>query len=151
MGIIAAYGEMIRITDNISIGEDEIHEEFVRSSGPGGQNVNKVSTAVQLRFDLAGSPSIPDDIRRRIISLAGKRVTKEGVLIIKASRYRSQEQNREDAISRLVSLIEKAAVVPKTRRKTRPTRASNAKRLEEKRHRRGVKQSRKSVSTDENG
>lgn len=140
---------MIKITGDISISENEIHEEFVRSSGPGGQNVNKVSTAVQLRFDVADSPSLPDDVRRRIITLAGKRINKDGVLIIKASRHRSQEQNREDAMSRLVSLVEKAAVAPRTRRKTNPTRASKTQRLEEKRHRSGIKEFRKSVSADE--
>lgn len=125
---------MIRITRAIAIDESEIHEEFVHASGPGGQNVNKVATAVQLRFDVAGSPSLPEAVRQRLISLGGKRVTEEGILVIEARRFRAQERNREDAVNRLVGLIRQAAERPKVRRETRPTLASQARRLESKHH-----------------
>ena len=111
---------MIQITPNISLDESELDLEFVRSSGPGGQNVNKVATAVQLRFDLQHSPSLPEDVRTRAISLAGKQVTDDGVLIIQARKYRTQLRNRQLAIERLVDLLQRAARPPKTRRKTRP-------------------------------
>jgi len=124
----------------------ELDWDFVRASGPGGQNVNKVATAVQLRFDVGRSPSLPGDVRERLVRLAGKRVTGDGILIIDARRYRSQEQNRQDAIDRLVELIRKASIKPKTRRRTRPTLASRKKRLEEKRRRSVLKRTRKSVS-----
>ena len=124
----------------------ELDWGFVRASGPGGQNVNKVATAVQLRFDAKHSPSLPEDVRERLVRLAGKRVTGDGILIIDARRYRSQEQNRQDAIERLVGLIRKALVRPKTRRPTRPTFASRQRRLEEKRRRSELKRTRKSVS-----
>ena len=124
----------------------ELDWGFVRASGPGGQNVNKVATAVQLRFDAKHSPSLPEDVRERLVRLAGKRVTGDGILIIDARRYRSQEQNRQDAIDRLVGLIRKASIRPKTRRPTRPTLASRQKRLEEKRRRSELKRTRKSVS-----
>src|SRR5512137_183627 len=110
-----AYTEgMIRVTDAITIDEEEIHHQFIRASGPGGQNVNKVATAVQLRFDVAHSPSLPEDARERLTRLAGKRMTKEGYLIIDARRFRTQEQNRQDAVARLVGLIRQAAQRPKT-------------------------------------
>lgn len=133
---------MIEITDSISIGDDEIQVEYVQSSGPGGQNVNKVATAAQLRFDVRSSPSLPEDVRRRLERLAGKRLTSTGVLMIEARRYRTQEQNRQDAIDRLAALVRKAAEKPKTRRKTRPTAASVQKRLEGKRRRSEIKRMR---------
>lgn len=139
---------MIRITDGISIGEDEITIDFVRSGGPGGQNVNKVATAAQLRFDAAGSPNLPEDVRKRLISLGGKRVTSDGILVIDARRFRTQEKNRDDAVNRLVELIRKASVRPKTRRKTKPSRQSKEKRLEQKRRRSAIKERRKPVKTD---
>jgi len=124
---------MIHITRTITIDESEIQEYFVRASGPGGQNVNKVATTVQLRFDVANSRSLPEEVRTRLISLAGNRITEDGILIIDARRFRTQGQNREDATSRLVELIRNAAQRPKFRRRTRPTLASKIRRLESKR------------------
>ena len=126
---------MIRITDNITLDERELHEDFVRASGPGGQNVNKVSTAVQLRFDVARSPSLPEPVRARLTALAGRRLTNEGVLIIEAERFRSQKRNREDAQQRLVALILQATEVDPPRRATRPTLASKKRRLVTKQRR----------------
>ncbi len=125
---------MIRITRTITIDESEIQEYFVRSSGPGGQNVNKVATAVQLRFDVANSRSLPEEVRTRLISLAGNRITEDGILIIDARRFRTQTRNRKDATDRLVELIRNAAQRPKFRRRTRPTLTSKIRRLESKRH-----------------
>ena len=136
---------MIHVTRNIVIDESEIQEEFIRSSGPGGQNVNKVATAVQLRLNVANSPSLPDDVRQRLISLGRGRVTEEGVLIIDAQRFRTQGRNRQDAIARLVALIRNAAQRPKTRRKTKPTLASKTRRLETKRRRAETKRLRQCV------
>jgi ribosome-associated protein len=130
---------MIRITDTIAIGEDELSERFVRAAGPGGQNVNKVATAVQLRFDVRRSPNLPDEVRTRLVRLAGRRLTRDGVLVIIAQRFRTQERNREDATERLVSLIRQAAVRPTPRRPTRPTKASRERRLTAKKRRAGVK------------
>ncbi|MEZ4656382.1 MAG: alternative ribosome rescue aminoacyl-tRNA hydrolase ArfB [Caldilineaceae bacterium] len=140
---------MIQITPHLSLDESELDLEFVRSSGPGGQNVNKVATAVQLRFDLQHSPSLPEDVRSRAISLAGKQVTDEGVLIIQARKYRTQLRNRQLAIERLVDLLQRAARPPKTRHKTKPSAAAKAKRLERKKQRGETKRSRGSVRYDE--
>ena len=137
---------MIKITDDIAIGEEEINFKFVRSSGPGGQNVNKVSTAVQLRFNVVGSPTLPADIRSRVIVLAGNRITEEGVLVIDAHQYSSQEHNRQAAIDRLVDLIKEASIPPKVRRKTKPSAKSKKRRLESKRRRGEIKQRRKPVN-----
>ena len=137
---------MIRITSSIAIHEDDVELHFVRSSGPGGQNVNKVATAVQLRFDAAGSQGLPEDVRTRLIHIAGRRMTEEGVLVIDARRFRSQERNREDAMDRLAALIRKAAERPRPRKKTRPTPASRQKRLDAKRRRAVIKRTRRPVS-----
>ena len=130
---------MIRVTGTIMIDEAEIHQQFIRASGPGGQNVNKVATAVQLRFDVAHSPSLPEDVRERLTRLGGKRVTREGYLIIDARRFRTQEQNRQDSVTRLVDLIRQAAQRPKIRKRTKPTLASKERRLEGKHRRAKIK------------
>src|SRR3954462_2730330 len=138
---------MIRITDTISIDESEIAESFVRSSGPAGQNVNKLSTAVQLRFDVRRSPSLPNDVAVRLMRLAGKRLTKDGVLVILAQNHRTQERNRAEALERLSALIKEAAVRPIPRRATKPTRASREKRLEGKKMRSNIKGLRRAKPT----
>jgi ribosome-associated protein len=138
---------MLYITQNISIHEREIGEEFVCASGPGGQNVNKVATAVKLRFDVLRSPSLPDEVRSRLIHLAGRKMNRKGELIIDARRFRTQEKNRKDAIDRLIGLVRKAAQKPKPRFKTRPTLASREHRLETKHKRSGIKQARKKPAT----
>jgi len=133
---------MIRVTDHIAIAESELSYQFTPSSGPGGQNVNKVATAAHLRFDVDGSPSLPEDVVRRLRSLAGKRMSSDGVILIKAQRYRTQERNKEDALARLVSLISRAAKPPRPRRATAPSRASIRRRLDTKARRGQTKRSR---------
>lgn len=130
---------MIPVTDAIALQDDELVEKAVRASGPGGQHVNKTSTAVELRFDVRGSPSLPEDVKERLIRLAGSRMTQDGVLVLFAQNARSQELNRQDARERLVELIRKAAVRPKRRRPTKPTYASKMERLKSKTRRSGVK------------
>ena len=133
---------MIRINDQISIDESELEESFVRSSGPGGQNVNKLSTAVQLRFDVRHSPSLPNDVALRLMRLAGRRMTKDGVLVLIAQNHRTQERNRAEAQDRLVALIQEAAIRPTVRRATKPTKASKERRIEGKKRRSGIKKMR---------
>jgi ribosome-associated protein len=130
---------MIRITNHIGIDERELEERFIRASGPGGQNVNKLSTAVQLRFDVRHSPSLRDDVRARLERLAGQRLTNDGVLVITAQRHRTQERNRQDALDRLIELIRRAAVAPKPRRPTKPTKGSKERRLQGKKQRSTIK------------
>jgi ribosome-associated protein len=132
----------------VALDEAELIEQFVRAPGPGGQNVNKLSSAVQLRFDVIGSPSLPDDVRARLKRLAGRRLTTEGVLIIDAHRHRTQARNREDARERLFELIREASVAPKPRRATKPTLASRRRRVEEKRKRGEVKRARRRSEGD---
>ena len=139
---------MIRITQSISIADDEVTFEFVRSPGPGGQNVNKVSTAAQLRFDVTASDSLSDTVKQRLRTFAGRRITAAGVLIIQARRYRSQARNRDDALDRFVDLVRRATARPKVRRKTRPTAASKRRRLDAKRRKSITKQRRGPVNRD---
>lgn len=130
---------MIHVNDAIALDEREIGEDFVRASGPGGQNVNKVSTAVQLRFNVGRSPSLPDDVRARLKKLAGRRVSRDGILVIEAARFRSQARNREDALARLVDLIRRACQTDAPRRPTRPTPAARMRRLDSKQRRGQIK------------
>ena len=134
---------MIEITASIKLEESELQYDFVRASGPGGQNVNKVATAVQLRFDIWNSPCLEQAVKERLVQIAGSRVSGDGILIIEANRYRSQEQNRQDALQRLIRFIGLAARQPKQRKKTRPTRQSKERRLEGKRRRGEIKRLRR--------
>lgn len=134
---------MIEITPSLHIDESELQIDFIRASGPGGQNVNKVASAAQLRFNVRGA-SLPEEVKARLIHLAGKRITSEGVLLIEAKRFRTQEQNREDAIQRFVELVRKSLIQPKTRKKTRPTAASKEARLQEKKKKAEIKKLRRS-------
>lgn len=138
----------IRINERISLADDEVSEQFVRSPGPGGQNVNKLATAVQLRFDARGSPSLPEDVRERLLELAGTRATKHGEIVISAHRFRARERNREDALERLVALVRRAAVPGKPRRPTRPSPAAKRRRLEDKRRRSQLKHARQRLPHD---
>ena len=136
---------MIDITPSLHIDESEFQLSFVRGSGPGGQNINKVATTVQLRFDIQNSPSLHDDVKQRLIRIGGSRVTAEGVLVIEAGRFRTQEQNREDAIQRLAALVRKALFVPKPRKPTRPSKAAKAARVDAKKKRGEIKRIRRSA------
>jgi ribosome-associated protein len=130
---------MIRINERISIDERELDERFIRASGPGGQNVNKLASAVQLRFDVRGSRNLPDDVRSRLERLAGRRLTRDGILVIAAQRHRTQERNRQDALDRLIELIRRAAVAPRPRRTTRPSAGARERRLQGKKRRGSIK------------
>ncbi len=137
---------MLQVTDAIQLDESEIHFKFIRSPGPGGQHVNKAATAVQLRFDLAHSTSLPDHVRRRLIKLAKNRINTKGILIISANRFRSQDLNRKDALDRLIHLIVKSTYKTKPRRRTKPTVSSIKKRIETKKRRSKLKHTRQSVT-----
>lgn len=140
---------MIEITPGLGLNENEIQLDFIRSSGPGGQNVNKVASGVQLRFNVDASPSLPVEVKVRLRSIARNRITEDGELIIEAKRFRTQEQNREDAVARLVALISRATERPKPRKKTRPTAAAQAERVKEKKHRGAIKRLRRIAPSDQ--
>jgi ribosome-associated protein len=138
---------MIEVTSSVKIDDSELQLDYIRASGPGGQNVNKVSSAVQLHFDVGASPNLAAEVKDRLVKLAGSRMTQDGVLVIEAKRYRSQEQNRLDAIQRLVVLIQKALEKPEIRRKTRPSFSARAARVDEKKHRGAIKRTRREKTT----
>jgi ribosome-associated protein len=140
---------MIFITPTIVISKNEIKLNFIRSSGPGGQNVNKLATAVQLRFDVKNSPSLPDEVRTRLMRLSGDKITKDGILVIRAGRFRTQERNRQDAVERLIKLIQKASELPKARIKPKPSKASKERILAAKRRRSALKRTRRWVPVSE--
>ena len=139
---------MVEVSSSVKLDDSEFQFDFIRSSGPGGQNVNKVATACQLRWNVRASSALEPDVKERLVKLAGSRMTDDGVLIIEAKRYRTQEKNRLDALSRLVALVQQALVVPKTRRKTHPTRTSSAARVDSKVRRGAVKRTRRYNSED---
>ena len=140
---------MVRITPTLAFCENEIKLNFIRSSGPGGQNVNKVATTVQLRFDVKNSPSLSDAVRARLMHLSGEKMTKDGILIIQAGRFRTQERNRQDAVDRLIKLIRKASEPPKTRIKPKPSKASKERILAAKRRRSALKRTRRWIPAPE--
>ena len=139
---------MLRVTDTIVLDDSELDERFVRASGPGGQNVNKVATAVELRFDAMRSPALTDEMRRRLRAIAGSRMTAQGILVIDARRFRTQSDNREDARRRLLQLLRQAAVRPKRRRKTKPTAASKERRIQSKQRRSETKRTRGKIRSE---
>ncbi|MBK8945285.1 MAG: aminoacyl-tRNA hydrolase [Ignavibacteriae bacterium] len=139
---------MIDVTTDIKISEEELQFAFIRSSGPGGQNVNKVSTAVQLKFDIKSSENLPEEVKLRLIKGGGKKISSKGILLIEAKRFRTQEKNKIDAIERLIAIIKKAAIKEKSRNKTKPTKLSKEKRIESKKHKSQIKYSRKKVISE---
>lgn len=139
---------MITITSSLQINEEDLKFTFVRSSGPGGQNVNKVSTAVQLKFDIKSSEDLPDEVKIKLIKIGGKRISSKGILLIEARRFRTQEKNKLDAIERLITIIKKAATKEKLRSKTKPTKKSDEKRIETKKHKSLIKHSRKKIISE---
>jgi len=139
---------MIEISPTIRLEESELHYDFIRAAGPGGQNVNKVSSAVQLRFNVLQSASLPDDVRQRLVKLAGRRINQEGELVIRAAQYRTQEQNRFDALERLVELVRQAAEKPRVRKSTRPTVTAKARRLASKKQHGEIKRLRRYIPED---